>query len=53
MGFTYHEAASKIYHKPNLRISQSIEMGGILCLLLNSGREILTTYKFKNPPTIE
>jgi hypothetical protein len=29
------------------------EWKGILCLLFNSGREIMPTYKCKNPLTIE
>jgi len=53
MGFTCREAPSKIYDEPNLRRSLSIEMGGILCLILNSEREILPSYKCKNPLTIE
>jgi hypothetical protein len=53
MGFTYCEAPSKIYHEPNLHRSRSIEMVRILCLFINSEREILPSYKCKNPPTIE
>jgi hypothetical protein len=46
MGFTYHKAWGKIYHESNLRRSWGIRVGGILCLLLNTRREI---YGYKVP----
>ncbi len=46
MGFTYHKAWGKIYHESNLRRSWGIGVGGILCLLVNTRREI---YGYKVP----
>jgi hypothetical protein len=46
MGFTYRKPWGKIYHESNLCRSWGVGVGGILCLLLNTRREI---YGYKVP----
>jgi hypothetical protein len=46
MGFTSCKARGKTYHESNLRRSWGVGVGGILCLLLNTRREI---YGYKVP----
>jgi hypothetical protein len=42
-----------IWRAPYIHHFPSKKMGGILCILPNSGREIMPTCRCKKPPTIE
>jgi hypothetical protein len=38
------------WRAPYIHQSPSFKLGGILCLLLKGGREIMPTHRCKNPP---